>query len=46
MEQPGYQYRLLDFRFNDGTVLRPDKLTVFVGPNNSGKTGLSGKLLR
>jgi predicted ATPase len=38
MEQPGYQYRLLDFKFNDGTVLHPDKLTVFVGPNNSGKS--------
>src|SRR5436305_70642 len=38
MIQTGYQYKLLSVTMNDGTVLRPDKLTVLVGPNNSGKS--------
>jgi len=38
MDQRRYEYRLLDYKFNDGMLLRPDNLTVFVGPNNSGKS--------
>ncbi|MGD0655094.1 MAG: hypothetical protein ABSA16_12170 [Thermoguttaceae bacterium] len=33
-----YQYKLLDITLNSGTVLHPGKLTVLIGPNNSGKS--------
>ena len=38
MEQANYQYKLSEIRLNDNTVLAPGKLTVLVGPNNSGKS--------
>ncbi len=33
-----YSYRLNTINFRDGTVIKPGRLTVIVGPNNSGKT--------
>jgi predicted ATPase len=33
-----YQYKLLGVTMNDGTIFRPNKLMVIVGPNNAGKS--------
>ncbi len=33
-----YQYKLTEITLNDGTTVIPRKLTVIVGPNNSGKS--------
>lgn len=33
-----YNYKLTDLVFNDGTTIQPGKLTVFIGPNNAGKS--------
>jgi predicted ATPase/DNA-binding transcriptional MerR regulator len=33
-----YQYKLNSITMNDGTVVCPGKLTVLIGPNNSGKS--------
>jgi predicted ATPase len=33
-----YNYKLIKLAFNDGTSFEPGKLTVIVGPNNSGKS--------
>jgi ATPase subunit of ABC transporter with duplicated ATPase domains len=38
MQNAKYQYKLLGITMNDGTILRPDKLMVLVGPNNVGKS--------
>ena len=38
MEQSKYQYGIQSVTLNDGLVIRPEKLTVLVGPNNSGKS--------
>ena len=38
MEQSKYQYSIQSVTLNDGLVIRPEKLTVLVGPNNSGKS--------
>jgi predicted ATPase len=35
-----YSYRLSSITLNDGTVIAPGQLTVFIGPNNSGKSRL------
>jgi hypothetical protein len=33
-----YRYRITRIQFNDGTLLEPGNLVVFVGPNNVGKS--------
>lgn len=38
MEQSKYQYSIQSITLNDGMVIQPKKLTVIVGPNNSGKS--------
>jgi energy-coupling factor transporter ATP-binding protein EcfA2 len=35
-----YEYRLESLVLNNGFAFAPDKLTVIVGPNNSGKSRL------
>ncbi|HEY1190384.1 MAG TPA: AAA family ATPase, partial [Gemmata sp.] len=38
METSSYQFRLKSITVNNGSAIHPAKLTVFVGPNNSGKS--------
>lgn len=38
MGKSSHQFRLSEIHLNDGTVLRPGRLTVLVGPNNAGKS--------
>ena len=33
-----YSFRINDITFNDGTTIKPQRLTVLIGPNNSGKS--------
>lgn len=38
MEKSSNHFRISEITLNDGTVLRPGRLTVLVGPNNAGKS--------
>lgn len=34
----GYSFKVNKLVTADGTVIKPKKITVFIGPNNSGKS--------
>jgi ABC-type cobalamin/Fe3+-siderophores transport system ATPase subunit len=40
-----YRFRLSNLGFNDGTSYSPAEITVFVGPNNAGKSRILKDIL-
>src|ERR1041384_3670172 len=46
MESYMYKFQLTELRLNDGTVFKPGKLTILVGPNNTGKSRFLKDIVR